>query len=110
MTPVPAWNSYSYAFGPLLALVGIGILVLLLRWTFSRGHSVVASAPTPGTSDEYGMLVPVAEPGSYIEGEILRRTLEAAGLRANLAQTLDGPRVMVWPEDVERARAVLRRT
>ena len=46
-------------------------------------------------------------PANYIDGEMLRRRLEDAGIRANLASTLDGPRVMVWPQDAERAREVL---
>jgi hypothetical protein len=59
--------------------------------------------------DEYGLLVPVASPGSYIEGEVMRRTLEDAGIRATLTQTLDGPRVMVWPQDVDRSKDILAR-
>jgi len=104
---VPAWNSFSYAFGPFVAVVLIGVFVLILRWAFSRGGSVVAAAPRPGTSEEYGLLVPVAAPATYVEGEVLRRRLEESGVRANLATTLDGPRVMVWPSDAERARDVL---
>ena len=53
------------------------------------------------------MLVPVASPPTYIDGEILRRRLEDAGIKANLANTLDGPRVMVWPKDEQRARQTL---
>lgn len=105
--PVPGWNAYSYAFGPLFALVGLGVLILLLRWTFRRGSSVVAAAPRPGPPDEYGLLVPVAGPGSYVEAELLRRQLEDAGIRATVAQTLDGPRLMVFPADEPRAREVL---
>jgi hypothetical protein len=69
---------------------------------------VVAAAPRAGSTDEYGLLVAVASPATYVEGEILRRRLQEAGLRANLAQTLDGPRVMVWPADEEQARSLLR--
>jgi hypothetical protein len=87
----------------------IGLFVVILRWAFSRGSSVVAAAPTPGGVDEYGLLVPVASPGSYIEGEVMRRTLEDAGIRATLTQTLDGPRVMVWPQDVDRSKDILAR-
>lgn len=105
---MPAWNAFSFVFGPLFALLGIGLLVLVLRWAFSRGSSVVAAAPSPGAADEYGLLVPVAAPSTYVEGEIWRRTLESGGIRANLAQTLDGPRLMVWPADEARARALLR--
>lgn len=102
------WSDLSYFTAPAFALLGVGALVLVLRWAFSRGHSVVAASPRPGTSGEYGLLVPVAQPGSLIEGEILLRRLQEAGLRANLATTLDGPRVMVWPGDLQRARDVLR--
>jgi len=105
---VSSWSSVAYFAAPLCAALGVGVLVLILRWAFSRGHSVVAAPPRRGTSDEYGLLVPVAQPGSFIEGELLRRRLEEAGLRANLAETLEGPRVMVWPDDLQRARAVLR--
>lgn len=69
---------------------------------------MVAAPPRLGPSDQYGLLVPIASPGTYIEGEIMRRKLQAAGLRANLAETLDGPRVMVWPADRERAVEVLK--
>jgi hypothetical protein len=92
-----------------MALGGIVALVLLLRWAFGRGQSVVERPARPGTPRDYGLLVPVACPQTYIEGEMARRSLEEAGLRATLAQTNDGPRVMVWPEDVVRARTVLRR-
>lgn len=102
-------GSYSYAFGPVVAMIAIGILVLILRWAFSsKKSSVVAAAARPGTEGDYGMLVPVASPSNYVDGEILRRRLEAAGIRANLATTLDGPRVLVWPTDERRAREVIK--
>lgn len=104
---MPSWGSFSYAFGPLVAVGIVGVLALILRWAFSRGSSVVAAAPVAGPDDAYGLLVPVASPATYIEGEVLRRRLEDSGVRANLATTLDGPRVMVWPADEDRARQVL---
>jgi hypothetical protein len=100
-------TSYSYAIGPIMAFVFLGIMILLLRWAFRRGVSVVAAPPRPGQADDYGLLVPVATPPSYVEGEMIRRSLEDAGIKATLAQTLDGPRVMVWPGDEGRARARL---
>lgn len=104
---MPAWGSFSYAFGPLVAVGLIGLLVVILRWSSRRGSSVVAAAPSPGSPEEYGLLVPVASPSTYVEGEILRRRLEDQGVRATLTTTLDGPRVLVWPGDVERARRLL---
>lgn len=109
--PVPhhggVGTSYSYAIGPIMAFVFLGVLILLLRWAFRRGGSLIAAPARQGTSDDYGLLVPIATPPSYVEGEIWRRTLEDAGIRATLTQTLDGPRVMVWPGDESRARATL---
>ena len=103
-------NSFSFLFGPIVAFLGVGVLVLILRWAFRRGASVVAAPASPGRTDEYGLLVPVASPPSYIEGEMLRRQLEDAGIRANLAQTLEGPAVLVWPKDEQAAREfILRR-
>lgn len=103
------FSSASFLYGPLVAFAVVGTFVLVLRWAFRRGGSVVAGTPRRGTEDEYGLLVPVASPGTYVEGEILRRTLEDAGVRATLAETLGGPRVMVFPRDEGRAREVLAR-
>lgn len=103
------FTSASYLMGPLLAFAVVGLFVVLLRWTYQRGDSLVAKPSRQGREDAYGLLVPVASPGTCAEGEILRRTLEAAGVKANLAQTLDGPRVMVFPDDEQKAREVLAR-
>lgn len=105
-----AWSSFSYFFGPLIAFAGLGLMVLILRWGFARGSSVVERPAKSGSPDEYGMLLPIATPGTYIEGEILRKTLVAAGIRASLAQTNEGPRIMVWPKDAAEAAAILKRT
>ncbi len=104
-----SWGSFSYAFGPLVAVGLIAVFVFILRWAFGRRTSVVAPPPQKGAPHEYGMLLPIASPGSYAEGEIQRRSLESAGIRATLTTTLDGPRVLVWPADEERARAHLAR-
>ncbi len=104
---MPAWNAYSYAFGPMFAAALILFFIFFLRWAFRRGSSVVAAPAKAGRTDEYGVLTPIASPGTYIEGEMLRRRLEDAGIRCNLARTLDGPRLMVWPADVDRARELI---
>ena len=101
-------NSFSYAFGPIVALVGIGAMVLVLRWAYSRGSSVVAAPGKSGPSDSYGLLVCVASATNYAEGEMIRRALEDRGIKSNLAQTTDGPQIMVWPKDASRARDALR--
>lgn len=105
--PVPSGSTSSYVFAPVMAFAVLAVIILLLRWTFSTGHSLVAKSVKPGTEDAYGLLVAIASPTTYVEGEMLRRTLEDAGVRANLAQTVDGPRLMVFPGDEAAARRVL---
>jgi hypothetical protein len=107
---VPSWGSYSYVYGPLVALCVIGLMMLVLRWAFGGSKSsVVERPPRRGREDQYGLLDPVASPETYIEAEICRQQLESAGIKATVALTNDGPRVMVWPEDRGRAAALLRK-
>ena len=100
-------GQYAFLLGPFVALLVVGALSLILRWAFSRGHSVVARPGRPGAEDEYGLLVAIASPPTYIEGEMARRRLEDAGVRATLAETVQGPRLMVFPQDESRARKLL---
>jgi hypothetical protein len=104
-----AWGSLSFAFGPLVAFCLVGVLILLLRWAFGPSKSLVARRPHSGDPKEYGLLVPVARPGTFVEAEIARRHLEAAGIRATLAPTTHGPLIMVFPDDVAVARRTLER-
>jgi FtsP/CotA-like multicopper oxidase with cupredoxin domain len=92
---------------PFVALGGFALMVLLLRWSFSTGHSLVERRPRSGTPTEYGLLVPVAAPSTYIEGEQLRLRLLESGVRATLATTTDGPRLMVFEQEASVARALL---
>jgi hypothetical protein len=85
----------------------MGVFVLILRWSHKKGDSVVAGPAKRSLPTDYGLLVPIAAPETYAEGEIMRRRLEDSKIRANLAYTLAGPRVMVWPADEQRARSVL---
>lgn len=98
---------YAFLVGPALALLVVGVLALLLRWAFSTGGSLVQRRPVRGGAGSYGLLVAVSEPGTFIEAEMMVRRLTDAGLRATLAPTTEGPRVMVFPEDLPRARTVL---
>ncbi|HET9654683.1 MAG TPA: hypothetical protein VFP72_04975 [Kineosporiaceae bacterium] len=101
------WGADGDVPGPLLALAVVAVLMVLLRWAFGRGRSVVMRRPTSGRHDEYGLLVRVAAPATVEDGERIRRRLVAAGLRATLAPTLEGPAVMVFPEDVTTARGLI---
>ena len=105
---MPTWNAFSFAFGPVFGLCTIGIMVVILRWAFARGQSVVERPAKNGNADDYGLLVPIAAPSNYIEGEMIRRELQEVGIRTSLATTTDGPRILVWREDEEKARSIVK--
>ncbi len=105
---MPSLGSYSFAYGPVVAFAVVGLLALLLRWTFRRGTSLVAPRPKAGAPDDYGLLVAVASPPSFAEAELIRARLAAQGIRATLAPTTEGPRVLVFPDEARTARALLR--
>lgn len=105
---MPQWGSYSFVYGPIVAFAAVGVLMLLLRWTFRRGRSLVAAPPRAGAPDDYGLLVAVAEPPSFAEAELIRARLVGLGVRATLAPTTQGPRVLVFHEEARAARALLR--
>ena len=95
---------FLQGFGGFFALL---ILIPLLRWTFSRGKSHVARPAKSGSSDEYGLFVPVSRPTNFVEGEIARRKLLDSNIRANLVQAKDGIALLVFPEELSAAKAVL---
>jgi hypothetical protein len=86
----------------------LGVLILLLRWTFSRGQSLVEKPRRIGNDDEYGLLEVVASPTNFIEGEMIKRKLLEHGIKATLTSTKQGPRILVFPDEVKAAHAVLR--
>lgn len=95
-------------FQSLAGFAVMAFFVLLLKWGFARGKSVVERPLRSGGDDEYGLLRVVAKPGNHIEGEIIRRKLADNGIKATLTQTKLGPRVMVFEAEVKVAEAILR--
>ena len=107
---VPSWGSYSYAFGPLVAVAVLVVLVFILRWAFRRGESVVARPARTSDPLDYGLLVPVAEPAGAAEAEAMVAQLRETGIRGSVVSTTDGLRVMVWPADALAAHRALEGT
>lgn len=104
---MPTWDSYSFIFGPLVAFLGIGIMVVILKWGFGKKSSLIQRPVTQGKQDQYGLMIPLFSPKNLIEGEMQRRFLIDSGFRINLASTLDGARLMVWPEDLTKAKKII---
>ena len=103
-------------FAPLLALAVVVVLGLVSRWVF---------APNIRSSrKDYGLLVPVVTVTAKSEAEQARDKLAAAGIRATLGASHQmafvdargfatvrppGHHVLVFPQDRDRAAAVLSR-
>jgi hypothetical protein len=101
------WGSYSYVFGPLVIVLALGLLILVLRWSHAPGSSLIERTPKSSAPTDYGALVSIAAPSTYIDGELQRQRLLDAGIKATLAQTTAGPRLLVFPEDEGAARTTL---
>lgn len=89
-------------------MMGILFFVFVLKWSSKRGGSLISKPTRPGRMDDYGLLTAVSAPPTVIEAEILKRTLIDAGIRATVALTNEGPRVMVWPIDESKAFDILK--
>jgi hypothetical protein len=103
--------SYHYMIGPTVALLALGVIVLLCRWTFSTSHRDRRTASRREAArfrGDYGLLVPVASAPAG-EVEHLRARLVEAGLRCTVADgEQPGTRVvLVFRADADRARSVV---
>ncbi len=104
---VSSWGSFSFLYGPALALLALAALAFVARWASRGGGSLIEEPSKPGTAEEYGLMIPVASPvDDRTSGEITAR-LRAAGVGCADVRTTEGRRIMVWSDDVARARAVL---
>jgi hypothetical protein len=104
---VQSSHEYSVLWG-LAVFAVMGLFVLVLKWAYSsRPDSLLSRRPRRGGEDEYGLMSPLAAPKDAAEGEEICGLLRAAAIRSRLVHTSDGLRVMVWPDDLARARALL---
>jgi hypothetical protein len=100
-------GSYSFLVGPLIALVAIGALMLVSRWMTGQRGSLIERPARPGSAEEYGLMIPVASPGTVAAADQVRARLREAGVSSRTVDTTEGLRIMVWAEDVGTARSVL---
>lgn len=123
---VPLFDANGYG-APLFALLVIGALGLVLRWTFSRdgkpdawpgagdpepGHPEAGAAtldtPIDPTPRDYGLLTPVTVVDTREDAELVRDQLAAASIRATMSTDSAGRHhVLVFAADADRARSLL---
>lgn len=100
-------NSYSFLFGPVVAMLALGVIVLLCRWVFSTGHrdDRVARRAKAVSAGDFGLLVPVATVRTSEDADLLRGVLRDAGIRGTLGAAPEGGlTVLVFRADALRAR------
>lgn len=100
-------GQYAVFVTPVAGLLLLAVLIMLLRWTFARGCSLVSRRTQPGDCTDYGLLTPVAFPRSQTEADRLVTLLAANNITSTTASTTDGITVMVWPHDVIRALGII---
>ncbi|WP_019876307.1 hypothetical protein [Sporichthya polymorpha] len=92
----------------LVVAIVLGLLVLVLRWAFSpRQTSLLSRRPRTGSEHDYGLMTPLAAPEDAAEGAQISALLARSGIRSRVVETEDGLRVMVWDDDLQRARELL---
>ncbi len=87
-------------------LVLIGVLLLLLRWTWGTGRNLRIPDPNDPVGD--GLLAEVARTPTEAAAQVLRSRLTAAGIRATIGRQGGSYRLMVFDDDVGKAKLVLR--
>lgn len=123
----PFLSSYHFLLGPLSAMAAVVATLGACRWVFSTAHRDRRSAAERSAAG-FGLLVPVTSPSTRAQAERARDTLVAAGMRATVAEsrpprgpvrvTADGHvqpepepsitlQLLVFPDDLERARLLL---
>ena len=97
--PIDA-GSLHFAVGPGIALLTLGLIAVFLRWAFA------SEAPnTPRPPEE--LLTPVATLTRRESALALRAVLSDAGIRSTIREPAPHRAdVLVFPEDLERARTL----
>ena len=103
------WHAWWFVIGPLFGVSWLLVIGALLRWTFSRRGSVAGASRRPAAPDAYGHLRPLKSVRTQDEASQVRGRLQRAGIRSTLANTTEGLYVMVWENDLDRARNVAGR-
>lgn len=97
----------------LAALLAAGALILVMRWVFAparpRPKQRRGAPPAPPRDPgDLGLLVPLAQQLPRNRANAIRALLGDAAIRSSLSVRRDGSvDVLVFADDIERARAVL---
>jgi hypothetical protein len=91
--------------GPLILVVALVAIVLLCRWVFAPNHSATRASTERG---DFGLLVPVTVVRTVDDAQMLRDLLRDAGIRGTITDAPGGFAVLVFRDDAEQARSLVR--
>lgn len=103
-------SSYSYLYGPMVAMAAMGVIILICRWVFSTSHRDERTArrlEKARSRGDFGLLVPVTRVRTGDDAALLRAVLAEAGIRCTVAEQDDGLDVLVFRRDAVRARELV---
>jgi hypothetical protein len=86
---------------------GLALLIVVLKWGFSSNRKMIVTPIKAGKKDQYGLLRPLPTPSNYIEAQMSLQKLVDSNIKATLTQTLDGPQIMVFDQDLGIAESIL---
>ena len=108
--PIAAGTGLDALMGPAVAFVVVALLALFMRWAFGTGYGREKSKPerrTAAPSPDEGLLTTIATLSREESALALRAVLSDAGIRSTLRRpAAHRTDVLVFPEDLERARAL----
>lgn len=94
-----------YLAGPVIAFAVIGVLAVVLHRALSRDAAPREASPI---LDDFGLLRIAALADCLDSASGVRTALSQAGIRSTVAVGMDGlVKVLVFPDDADRARQVL---
>jgi hypothetical protein len=96
----------AYLEGPVVAAAALGIIVLICRWVFAVDRR--PPAPPPERGSDFGLLEPVTVVRTRADAQMLRDLLREAGIRGTVTDAPGGFAVLVFHDDANRARALVR--
>jgi hypothetical protein len=93
-----------------IALLACGLLVLVMRWVFKPSRPRTAPPVDASDARELGLLAVIATALPRGEAATNQERLRSAGIQASLSRRMDGTSdLLVFSEDIDRARGVLGR-
>jgi len=95
-------------FQSLGGLIALGLIIIVMRWAFSKNPKLIVTPIKAGKNDQYGLLKALPTPSNYIEAQMALQKLIDLDVRATLTQTLEGPSIMVFEKDYGVALAILK--